>query len=85
MMFRKIVLMVVGLSALTACADGRSLSDRLAGSSRVSGDAETVQVYETGSRAEALPFAGGHCAHFGRSAEYSSVEAKVYTFRCVKT
>ncbi len=74
----------VGL--LAGCADGGtvSLSDRLAGSSRVRGDADTVRVFQAETRADAFPLAIGHCARFGRSAQFDSQAEGAYVFRCVK-
>ena len=73
--------------SLAGCAQGgtTSLSDRIAGSSRVHGDADRVSVMQADSRADAFPLAIGHCARFGRSAQYDSRgEGGAYEFRCVK-
>lgn len=81
--------MIRKLGALTAmlllgaCASDMSLSDRLAGSDRVSGDADGVRVFGMGSRLEALPLAVGHCAKFHRSAQFAGRVPRGYSFRCV--
>ena len=80
-----IVAALLASPLLAACADGgASFSDRLAGSSRVKGDGETVRVFQADSRADAFPLAIGHCARFGRSAQYDSRGDGAYVFRCVK-
>ena len=72
------------LFLLAGCASNESLSDRLAGRDRVRGDAEGVVVSGFGSRAEALPLAVGHCARFGRSAQFDTKTPQgAYSFRCV--
>ena len=69
---------------LSGCASDVSFSDRLAGRDRVSGDAEGIVVRGLGSRVEALPLAVGHCARFGRSAQFDRKdEDGAYRFRCV--
>lgn len=71
------------LLMLTGCASDVSLSDRLAGRDRVSGDADGVSV-RMGSRVEALPLAVGHCAKSGRSAQFDrKTDDGAYLFRCV--
>lgn len=80
---RPLLLLLLPL-ALAACASDQSLSDRLAGRDRVHGDAETVTVTGFSSRVEALPLAVGHCARFGRSAQFDRKAADgAYLFRCV--
>ena len=75
---------VILLLMLTGCASGVSLSDRIAGSDRVGGDADSVSVRGMGSRVEALPLAVGHCARFGRSAQFDrKARDGAYLFRCV--
>ncbi len=75
---------LVLLCLLTGCASGESLSDRLAGRDRVRGDADGVAVTGFASRVEALPLAVGHCAKFGRSAQYDRRDDDgAYRFRCV--
>ena len=65
--------------------DDRSFSDRLAGSSRVRGGPDGVTVFQAASRTEAFPLAIGHCARFGKSAQYDAPgEAGGYRFRCVQ-
>lgn len=77
---RAIILLVL----LTGCATDVSLSDRLAGRDRVVGDTDRVTVNDMGSRVEALPLAVGHCAKFGRSAQFDrKAEFEAYVFRCV--
>ena len=71
------------LSLLSACAADQSLSDRLAGAGRVKGDRETVSVFGMGSRVDALPLAIGHCARYGRSAQFSMRRGESYVFTCV--
>ena len=72
------------LLLLTGCASDQSLTDRLAGRDRVRGDRDTVAVSGFGSVAEALPLAVGHCARFGRSAQFDRKDPDgVYRFRCV--
>ena len=73
------------LLLLTGCASNVSFSDRLAGPDRVRGDAEQVTVTGLGSRIEALPLAVGHCARFGRSAQFDrrAEGGGAYVFRCV--
>ncbi len=73
---------LVGLS-LAGCASEVSLSDRLAGPSRVRGDADAVSVYGMGSRVEALPLAVGHCSRFHKSAQFDRKREDAYAFRCV--
>lgn len=77
---------LAGVFALAGCAgDGTvSLSDRLAGASRVKGDADVVRVFQADSRADAFPLAIGHCARFGKSAQYDRQGDGAYVFRCVK-
>ena len=82
--FRRGAILFASL-ALTACAAGNvSLSDRVAGRSRVQGDADSVRVMQADSRADAFPLAIGHCARFGRSAQFDSRTDGAYVFRCVK-
>lgn len=77
---------VLASLALAACADGDvSLSDRVAGRSRVQGDADGVRVMQADSRADAFPLAIGHCARFGRSAQFDRQAEGAYVFRCVKS
>ena len=77
---RALILVVM----LTGCASGVSLSDRLAGPDRVSGDADGVTVRGMGSRVEALPLAVGHCAKWSRSAQFDrKADDGAYMFRCV--
>lgn len=72
------------LLALGGCASDVSLTDRLAGRDRVHGAADSVEVSGMASRAEALPFAIGHCAKYGRSAQFSSKTPDgTYVFACV--
>ena len=75
------------LLTLGGCAEGfgaGGLSDRLAGSGRVRGDAEEVVVTGFESRVEALPLAVAHCSRFGRSAQFDRrQETGAYRFRCV--
>ncbi len=69
---------------LGGCAANESLSDRLAGRDRVRGDAEAVTVSGFASLAEALPLAIGHCARFGRSAQFDrKSDDGAYRFLCV--
>ena len=68
---------------LTACASDASFSDRLAGRDRVRGDADGVRVFGMSSRLDALPLAIGHCAKFGRSAQFTGRVERGYAFRCV--
>ena len=69
---------------LAGCSSTESLSDRVAGASRVRGDADAVSVFKADSRADAFPLAIGHCARFGRSAQYDRRgEDGAYVFRCV--
>ena len=77
---------LIGAGVLAGCAgDGTvSLSDRLAGSSRVKGDGDVVRVFQADSRADAFPLAIGHCARFGRSAQYDRRDDGAYVFKCVK-
>ena len=80
----------IGLAAgllllLGACASDQSLSDRFAGAGRVRGDGEAVSVFGMASRVEALPLAIGHCARYGRAAQFAEHRADAYAFRCVKT
>ena len=75
---------IILLLMLTGCATDVSLSDRLAGRDRVSGDADAVTVRGMGTRVEALPLAVGHCSKFGRSAQFDRKgDDGSYTFRCV--
>ena len=75
---------IILLLMLTGCAANESLSDRLAGPDRVRGDAAGVTVTGFGSVAEALPLAVGHCARFGRSAQFDRKDpGGVYRFLCV--
>lgn len=77
---RAIILLVL----LSGCASDVSLSDRLAGRDRVRGDADRVVVTGMGSRVEALPLAVGHCARFGRAAQFDrKADGGAYAFRCV--
>lgn len=80
-MFRTLAL--AGALLACGCASGAGLSDRLAGRDRVRGDAEGVRVSGMGSRLEALPLAVGHCARFGRSAQFDRRLPGGYAFRCV--
>ena len=74
----------LGTGALAGCASDESFSDRLAGRDRVHGDAEGVTVSGFASRVEALPLAVGHCARFGRSAQFDvRTDDGAYRFRCV--
>ncbi len=71
------------LILLGGCASNESFSDRLAGRDRVHGDADGVTVSGFGSRVEALPLAVGHCARFGRSAQFDAkTDDGAYRFRC---
>lgn len=81
---RSAALLSLAAAALAGCAANTSFSDRIAGSSRVKGDADTVRVFQADSRAEAFPLAIGHCARFGRSAQFDSRAQDAYVFRCVK-
>ena len=75
--------MLLAVPVLQSCTGGPGLSDRLAGSGRVRGDADTVTVRGMGSRLDALPLAIGHCAHFGRSAQFAGRVEGGHRFRCV--
>jgi hypothetical protein len=74
---------LLAASGLSACASDQSLTDRLAGS-RVDGDEGGVSV-AAGSAAEAFPLAVGHCAHFGKSAQFArKLDDGHYRFNCEK-
>ena len=78
------LLFLLGACTLGGCASDESFSDRLAGHDRVHGDADGVVVTGFSSRVEALPLAVGHCAKFGRSAQFDArADDGSYRFRCV--
>lgn len=71
------LVMVVSLSTA-----GCSLSDMIAGD-RVRNDGDAVSI-EAASALDAIPFAIGHCHHYGKSAEYvGSAPGGRYRYRCV--
>lgn len=74
---------IAAATLLAGCASNVSFSDRLAGRDRVRGDAEGVRVFGMASRVDALPLAIGHCAKFGRSAQFVGRVAGGHAFRCV--
>ena len=73
------ILAVMGLT-LAGCASQTPLIDRVA-NGRVQGDAHQVSI--EGGRLDALPLAIGHCARYGRSAQWSHAEDGRSIYNCV--
>ncbi len=64
---------------LAGCADGPTPDGA---PRRVQGDADQVSIL--GGRLDSLPLAIGHCARFGRSAQWSHAEGDRSVYACVK-
>ena len=74
------VLLVGAALIVSGCADTSGPSE--GAPRRVEGDANQVSIL--GGRLDALPIAIGHCARFGRSAQWSHVDGDRSVYDCVK-
>ena len=77
---RRWVLLGVAATTLAGCADTSGPSG--GAPRRVEGDADQVSIL--GGRLDALPLAIGHCARFGRSAQWSHADGDRSVYNCVK-
>ncbi len=74
------VVLLAAAALVAGCADTSGPTD--GAPRRVQGDGDHVSIL--GGRLDALPLAIGHCARFGRSAQWSHADGDRSVYDCVK-
>ena len=74
------VILLAAAGLLAGCADTSGPPD--GAPRRVQGDADRVSIL--GGRLDALPLAIGHCARFGKSAQWDHADGDRSVYDCVK-